>query len=263
MLFARPKIAELVFQLYGRTLHPELFEVHRTKRIERGDPVQRSGSTNQNSANQSGVNERSARGRNGAPSFEKAAGEKPSCDGAPLEGASPDAPMPSAPTPNAPTHDLGLGYEATIQITSSGHLVTWRRGKLVLAEVATSSHHPMPEKRRLMSARIDGERTETVDCRGGVRYEVNFALETVSSEAFAAYQQQVDLAALETGHGASGEIGSSGLVHRYDAMGRVGAGAMSYVDVQARDRSLLIRALHTFPDDCAIVRSRSVFRLPS
>lgn len=35
MLSARPKIADLVFQLYGRSLHPELFEVQRERKIER------------------------------------------------------------------------------------------------------------------------------------------------------------------------------------------------------------------------------------
>ena len=206
MLFARPKIAELVFQLYGRSLHPELFEVYRTRRIERGDST--GGASNQ-------VGER-------------------------------------------------RGYEATIQITSSGHLVTWRRGKLILTEVATSSHHPMPQKRRLLSQRIDGEQTEAIDCRGGVRYEVTFASETVTPESFATFQEEIGLAALRTGQGESGEVGASGLVHRFDSSARVGlGGAMSYVDAQARDRSLMVRAVHTFPDDCAIVRSQSVFRLPS
>ena len=37
MLSVRPKVAELVFQLYGRTLHPELFEVFGTQTIQRGD----------------------------------------------------------------------------------------------------------------------------------------------------------------------------------------------------------------------------------
>lgn len=35
MLSARPKIADLVFQFYGRSLHPELFEVQRERKIER------------------------------------------------------------------------------------------------------------------------------------------------------------------------------------------------------------------------------------
>ena len=36
MLSVRPRIAELVFQLYGRSLHPELFEIHRSRQVERG-----------------------------------------------------------------------------------------------------------------------------------------------------------------------------------------------------------------------------------
>ena len=71
---ARPKVAELLFQLYGRALHPELFEVHQTRTVERG------------------------------------------------------------------------GYEAKIQITNAGHLVTWRYDGLTLTEVAAASNHPLPQR---------------------------------------------------------------------------------------------------------------------
>lgn len=37
MLSVRPKVTELVFQLYGRPLHPELFQVVRTCRIQRSE----------------------------------------------------------------------------------------------------------------------------------------------------------------------------------------------------------------------------------
>ncbi|KKL82857.1 hypothetical protein LCGC14_1980610, partial [marine sediment metagenome] len=36
MLSVRPKVAELVFQLYGRALHPELFKIHSTRTVSRG-----------------------------------------------------------------------------------------------------------------------------------------------------------------------------------------------------------------------------------
>ncbi len=78
MLSVRPKIAELVFQVYGRSLHPELFQVHSTRLVERNL------------------------------------------------------------------------YTATVQITSAGHVVTWRYGGLILTEVAASAQHPLPQKRRLM-----------------------------------------------------------------------------------------------------------------
>jgi hypothetical protein len=37
LLTVRPKIAELVFQLYTRPLHPELFEIYCSRTVERGD----------------------------------------------------------------------------------------------------------------------------------------------------------------------------------------------------------------------------------
>jgi hypothetical protein len=170
----------LVFQLYGRPLHPELFVVHRTQTIERGR------------------------------------------------------------------------YKAKIDITSAGHVVTWRYDGLTLTEVAASAHHPLPERRRLMSYRLRGERDDHVQCRGGIRYRVNFQLEPVEPEVFWTFQDE--LLAFDDER--------RGLVHRFDSSGRIALGALSYINAVTRDRSLLVQAFHTFPDDYAIVKSQSVFELP-
>ncbi|WP_146445605.1 DUF2617 family protein [Botrimarina colliarenosi] len=216
MLSVRPKIAELVMQLYGRPLHPELFEVFAQKRLERGKV----------------------------------------------------APPPRVVTAadvvaDEEAHRDATGYEAVIQITSAGHVVRWRQGGMTLTEVCASSHQPLPTRRRLMSHRLEGERTERVECRGGVVYETNLALETASTEALQSYQQEFDLMSLQGSSLPTGG-GGSALLHRFEASGRAGVslGAISFVDVQARDLSLRIRALHTFPDDHAVVKTESVFRLP-
>jgi hypothetical protein len=52
------------------------------------------------------------------------------------------------------------------------------------------------------------------------------------------------------------------MLHTFDSSGRVSLGAISYINLETRNRSLLIQAFHTFPDDNAIVKSESVFRLP-
>ncbi|MEO0529057.1 MAG: DUF2617 family protein [Planctomycetota bacterium] len=217
MLSVRPKIAELVLQLYGRSLHPELFEVYSSKHIQRGEVV-------------------------------------------PPPGL--DTPLHAANTLAASRE--AKGYEANVQITSAGHVVTWRHGGLTLTEVCTSSHQPLPLKRRLMSHRLEGDRHDRVECRGGVTYETSFALETVTPEAFQVYQQEFDLMSLQGSALPADDKESNALLHRFEASGRVGVklGAVSFVDVQSRDRSLRVRALHTFPDDCAIVKTESVFRLP-
>jgi len=179
VLTVRPRVTELVFRLYGRPLHPELFEIYQSRAIKRGD------------------------------------------------------------------------YEAKIDITSAGHVVTWRYGGLTLTEVAASAQHPLPERRRLVSYKLKGHRKDKVECRGGVCYQVNFQLEPVEPEIFWYFQE-------ELAH--DGE--RQGMLHRFDSSGRVALGALSYINVESRNRRLLVQAFHTFPDDHAIVKIQSMFQLP-
>jgi hypothetical protein len=179
VLSVRPKIAELSFQLYGRPLHPELFEVFASRSVSRGD------------------------------------------------------------------------YEATIQITNAGHVVAWRYGGLTLTEVACSAHHPLPQKRRLLHYKLKGSRSDKMQCRGGARYQMSFELETVEPAVFWTYQHEL------TADGVR-----QGMIHRFDSSGRMALGALSYVNVETRNRSVLIQAFHTFPDDYAIVKSQSLFEAP-
>lgn len=179
MPIVRPKVAELVFQLYGRALHPELFEIHQTRTVERG------------------------------------------------------------------------GHQATVQITSAGHIVTWRYDGLTLTEVAAAANQPLPQRRRLMSHRLQGERTDRVECRGGCSYQTRFQLEPLNPAVFWSFQQEL----INDGQ-------RQGMLHTFDSSGRVALGAISYIHLEARNRSLLVQAFHTFPDDSAIVKSESIFRLP-
>ena len=179
MLSVRPKVAELSFQLFGRALHPELFAVHKSRRVERGD------------------------------------------------------------------------YKAQIDITSAGHVITWRYRGMTLTEDACSAQHPLPEKRRLLSYRLKGERSDRVECRGGIVYQMSYQLEPVSPEIFWAFQEELTR---------DGE--KNGLLCTFDSSGRMALGALSYINVETRNRSLLVQAFHTFPDDYAIVKTQSTFELP-
>ena len=137
MLTVRPKVAELTFQLYGRPLHPELFQIYKSRRIERG------------------------------------------------------------------------GYEAKIDITSAGHVVTWRYDGLTLTEVAASANNPLPKKRRLFFQRLNGERSERVECRGGIVYQVAFQLEPVDPEIFWTFHQEL-----------TQDRERRGMLHTFDSSGR-------------------------------------------
>ncbi|MFP6695284.1 MAG: DUF2617 family protein [Pirellulales bacterium] len=179
VLSVRPKIAELVFQLYGRSLHPELFEVHMSRTVSRGEHL------------------------------------------------------------------------ARIDITSAGHVVTWRYHGMTLTEVATSAQTLLPQKRRLMSYRLRGERNDRVECRGGVTYSMGFQLERVDPSVFWTYQNELFQ-----------DCETDGLLCRFDSSGRMALGAISYINIETRIHTLRIQAFHTFPDDHAIMKSQSIFEIP-
>jgi hypothetical protein len=143
-------------------------------------------------------------------------------------------------------------YQAKIDITSAGHVVTWRYGGLTLTEVAASAQHPLPVKRRLLSYSLRDQRNDRVECRGGVCYEMNFKLESLEPAVFWTLQQELAQDALW-----------HGMLHKFDSSGRMALGALSYISVETRARRLSIQAFHTFPDDCAIVKTESIFKLPN
>lgn len=179
VLSVRPRVTDLVFQLYGRVLHPELFEIHASRSIERG------------------------------------------------------------------------GYTATVAITSAGHLVSWRKDGLILTEVAASASQPLPQKRRLFSYRLLGERSDRMECRGGACYQMCFQLETVAPELFWTFQQELCT-----------DGGRHGLLHKFESGSRMALGAVSWMSIETKAKSLHVQAFHTFPDDLAIVKSQTLFELP-
>jgi len=84
-----------------------------------------------------------------------------------------------------------------------------------------------------------------------VRYQMNFELEPVQPEVFWAYQQELTIDGIR-----------QGMLHRFDSSGRMALGALSYLNVETRNRSMIVQAFHTFPDDYAIVKSESLFVVP-
>lgn len=174
----RPQTSTLLFQLFGRPFHPELFEFFASRRVAR------------------------------------------------------DA------------------YEATIEITDAGHLITWRSGEVCLCEVSAPEGHPLPRKRRLLSHRLRGERTDNLQYAAGVRYQVNLQLEKLERDVFSDVHEELEI-----------DGRRRGLFHQFSAASRLATGAVSYVTLEAHARCLLVQTFHTFPEECALFKSQSLFEL--
>ncbi len=144
------------------------------------------------------------------------------------------------------------GYTARIDITNVGHVIAWRFGDThSLTEAAATACDPMPERRRLYRRRIKGQKKYALDWRDGVQYQVSFQLEHAKPEMFWSIQNELN------------KGGRKGLLHTFESSGRIALGAVSYVYVEMRDRSMVVQAFHTFPDDQAFVKVESSFKFPA
>lgn len=174
----RPKLSELVFLVYGRPLHPELFDVFREQHIQRDD------------------------------------------------------------------------YHATVRITDTCHLVSWQHNGQCLTELVTTLDNPLPSKRRLLTCRVRGDRTETIQYAPSLTYQMSFTVERLAPEIFARIHEEIEA-----------DAPVRGLFHNFRPQHRLARSPLSHIAIEARARSLLIHAFHTFPDDCAIVKSQSLYEL--
>lgn len=178
MLIVRPKVTDLTFRLFGRSVHPELFQVFAHRSIQRQD------------------------------------------------------------------------YRLDVNITSAGHVVTWRNQYATLTEVACSTLQPLPAQRELFAQNFGDGTRRRLNWLDQVDYCSDFSLEHSTPYTFANIQSQL-LAASEY----------EGLVFQFHSSGRMSFGGVSYIDIQARLQSVRVRAFHTFPDTSIVVKSDTHFSL--
>lgn len=174
----RPRVAELTFQVFGRSLHPELFQVFKSSQVTRSN------------------------------------------------------------------------FSAKVDITSDGHRITWSSGTVTLTEVAASARQLLPQRRRLAAHSLNGTLRESIEYHLGVEYRYEYALERVPAEMFWLIQHQLGAAAK-----------NHELIQVFENSGRMAIGGLSFVHLETRQRSLRVQAIHTFPDDLALVKTESSFTL--
>jgi hypothetical protein len=178
MLSVRPQVDRLSFHLFGRLLHPELFEVFASRSIERQH------------------------------------------------------------------------YQVRYQITNVGHLIAGSLGGVTMAEIASAAQQPLPKQCLLISHEIGFRRTVEIVYRERVRYQCEFQLEQVDQRCFLAFQQAL-----------AQQTECEGLFCQFGPSGRLSFGAISYINVESRERSLRVRAFHTFPESCMMMKSSSMFEV--
>jgi hypothetical protein len=174
-VYLRPRVSELVFQLYARPLHPELFDILSVRKVRRD------------------------------------------------------------------------GYDLTVRITRTGHVISWENRDVHLTEVAAANDEPLPEKRRLLSCRLRSEHSETLRCAHGVGYQMSFQVEVLPPEIFLHIHDEI----LADGS-------KRGLLHNFQPHHRLSLSPLGFVIVEARAGCLFLSSFHTFPDEHTVVKTQSL-----
>lgn len=142
------------------------------------------------------------------------------------------------------------GYVGSVQITTAGHVVTWRFRDITLTEVTCPFTELLPDRGRHALYRLRGSRSERIAIGTSVHYHFRFQVEPIRREVLEAFQEEL---------WAVGEY--RGLVCQFDQPGNGRIPALSYAYVETRNRSMLVQVFHTFPDDWAILKVESLFTI--
>lgn len=170
----RPRVAELVFELFGKPLHPELFDVLAARTVRRD------------------------------------------------------------------------GWELSLRVTRTGHVITWTNDDVLLTEVA-HAEPVQPESCRLLHYRMRGEHSASLKCSHGIHYQTSFQVETLAPEIFLHVHDEI----LADG-------AKRGLLHNFRPNHRLAVSPLGFLTAEYRQGCLFLSSFHTFPEENTIIKSQSL-----
>ena len=139
-----------------------------------------------------------------------------------------------------------LGGCLDLWLTTTGHVISWQRSRAHLTE-ATAGREQLPEWGHLLKHRLRGERCAALAAGPGVNYQVSFQVESLTPEQFVAVHNKL-----------RADGGKTGLMHAYATNHRWALTPVSAIHVAAWGGCLALSTFHTFPDECAVVKTQSL-----
>ncbi len=138
-------------------------------------------------------------------------------------------------------------YALDVRITPSGHVLTWRAGESHLTEIAAAHDEPLPARGHLLRHRIQSGRAGTLKLRRGVSYQATSQIEILPPEIFLHVHEEL------VADGAK-----RGLLHCHAPHHRLALSPLGFITVEAWRDTLSINTFHTFPNECALVKTQSL-----
>src|SRR5262245_57005841 len=141
-------------------------------------------------------------------------------------------------------------WEADVRIIEGGHVVIFGSGSVRLTEILSGPETTLPEPGLVFHSSSRSERSASLFPGAVLEYQTCFEAERVEPDVFRHLCEEMV---------ADGSRHS--LIHHFRSSNRLAPPPLSHVHLDPRARGLSIQSFHTFPDECAIVRSQSLYEL--
>jgi hypothetical protein len=138
-------------------------------------------------------------------------------------------------------------YVLTLRITPIGHVMTWQTGKFLLTEFISAAGMRLPRRGKVVRRRFQGERTGSFRPARGITYQMSSQMEMLPPEIFVYVHDEI-----------VADSAKRGLLYHHVPRHRLGLAPLSFVTAETCSGDLSITTSHTFPDECAVVRTQSL-----
>jgi hypothetical protein len=141
-------------------------------------------------------------------------------------------------------------WEADLRIVEGGHVIMFRSEGVRIVETLYGLEAALPEPGPVFHRPLRHEQYASIRPGGTVSYQSCFAVERLAPEVFRHLSEEFTV------------IAPAGrLFHRFPRSNRLSPEPISQIHVDSMVQHLSVQCVHTFPDECAIVRTQSLFDL--
>ena len=138
-------------------------------------------------------------------------------------------------------------YSLTVLVTPTGHVFEWGNRRTHVVEVMTAEGLELPEYGRRMTHPFAGERSGRCRLAAGARYQMCLQVERLDPDPFLRV------------HGELLALGAkAGVLVGFRSPSLFGLNPVSLVTADAVCGGVAVQAFHTFPDECAVVKTQSL-----
>lgn len=139
------------------------------------------------------------------------------------------------------------GFRVAAHITPTGHLLEWTHGTDRVTEVLAAEDSLLPRRGQRLGHRFGGSRGGRCEIAPGLRYQVSTHVEILEADQFDEVNAEWRAEGMK-----------KGLVWHVRPDTRFDRSPLGVVIVEALAKCLSISALHTFPEELAVVRTQSL-----